>query len=99
MLVFLASICAPLSRQAEALGRDPDSESLEEIGRELSADSCNYKKTIREKGTHKAMIRDRGYIGATPDRQQSELLRELLIAEENRDVVELEAAVQLQPEM
>ena len=96
MLVFLASVCAPLGRQAAALDRDPDLESLGEIGRELSADSFNYKKKMRGKGNRGAMIRDRGNVSTRPSRQQSDLLRELLVAEDIQDVVELEAVVQYQ---
>ena len=94
MLVFLASVCTPLSRQAAALDRETDPEYLEEIGRELSAYSFNYKKTIRGNGSREAMIRDRGNVSTRPNKQESDLLRELLVAEDLQDVVELEAAVQ-----
>lgn len=87
---------APLSRQAAALDRNPDSESLEAIGRELSAYSGNCKKTIRVKVNREAMIRDRGHVDTRPGRQQTDLLGELLAVEDIRDVVELEAAVHLQ---
>lgn len=96
MLLFLASVCTPLNRQAAALDREPDPEYLEEVGRELSAYSFNYKKTIRGKGNREAMIRGRGQVVTRPNNQQSDLLRELLVAEDLQDVVELEAVVQHQ---
>ena len=96
MLVFLASVCTPLNRQAAALDREPDPEYLEEIGRELSAYSFSYKKTIRGKGNREAMIRDREQVGTRPNRLESDLLWELLVAEDIQNIVELEVAAQHQ---